>query len=182
MKRLIFAVGILALSTALIAESGPASSSSSSSLPNAPAIQTSTTTTTTTTTTTSTDWRHNEPIFTMPVGGSYMLFNVNNQTGGLDSSTFGWFIAPTMQVTRHLAARFDLEQDYEPHLQLQRLDLLRLTAGPELTFHVPLLSKWATPYVYAEGGATRLSFPADPATGNSPFIQWEATADGGLGL
>ena len=181
MKRLILAVGILTLSTALVAESGPASgSSSSSSLPSAPAVQTSTTTTTTTTTTT--DWKHNQPVFTMPFLGSYAFTNLNNETGGLDTSFFGWALAPTYQFTRHIAARFDLEQDYDPHVQLQRFRTLRLTAGPEFTFPVPLVSKWMTPYVYAEGGATRLSVPTDPATGNSPYIQWEATADAGLGL
>lgn len=184
MKRLIFAAGILMLSTALVAESGPASSSSSSSLPSAPAGQTSTTTTTSTSTTTTTnaDWSRNQPVFTMPFLGSYTFTNLNNESDGLDTSFWGWSLAPTYQVTRHIAARFDLQQDYDTHVQLQRLRTLRLTAGPEFTFHVPLLSKWTTPYVYAEGGATRLSFSTDPATGNSPFIQWEATADAGLGL
>lgn len=179
MKRLIFALGILTLSTALVAESGPASSSSS--LPSAPAVQTSTTTTTTSTIT-NTGPNHNQPIFDMTIGGSYVLTNITSEDGGANTELFGWFVAPTAQITRHIAVRADLEQSYDPHLHYQELRLLRATAGPEFTLPIPLAHNVITPYVYAEGGATRVSYPINPVNGHTPYIQWEAAADAGVGL
>jgi hypothetical protein len=179
MKRLIFAVGILTLSTALIAETGPASSSSS--LPTAPSAQTSTTTSTTTMTTT-TNPLHFQPLFNMMVGGSYTLTNLTSVDGGTSTDVVGWFVAPTVQLTPLIAARFDLQQDYDFHLHYGELRLLRATAGPELSLPIPLVRRVVTPYVYAEGGATRISYPINPIDGHTPYLQWEATVDVGLGL
>jgi hypothetical protein len=190
MNRLYLAVGLLAASATLFAENAPTTdaassnatsaatslASSAAALPPAPAVAQQSYSNSGNTAATDSDWKHNQPIFTAAIGGTYTKSDLTDVDGSIGSAFWGFYGVPTVQLTRYVGLRTDFEQDFGTHSQYNDVRLLRMTAGPVFTYPLPYIKKWTTPFIYMEGGATRISYFG---VGRPVY---DATADAGIGF
>jgi hypothetical protein len=109
------------------------------------------------------------PVGSFTASASYIYGEAQS---GNDYNLIGWTATPELNLVKHFGLQADFSSYYMQSVYPGQSRLI-MTAGPR--YNLKPRSR-ISPYIFGEGGETRLSFQ------RTLFIDWEPTARAGIGL
>jgi hypothetical protein len=109
------------------------------------------------------------PVGSFTASASYIYGEAQS---GTDYNLIGWTATPEVNLARHLGMQADFASYYMQSVYPGQTRLL-MAAGPRYTLAA---RSRVSPYVFAEGGETRLTFQ------RTLFRDWEPTVKAGVGI